>query len=106
MISLSNLYRREKFYQGVVRCFCCGLPVTVEDASREHKWPKSLGGSNDVSNLSISHKQCNFKRSNGIATGEVPKDKKIYATFGQYKITCEYIAKHAIIYTRNKKFAL
>lgn len=59
-VSLDFLYNRAK---GI--CFVCKKKVARAVASREHIVPESLGGSNDESNLSISHKKCNNKRGNG-----------------------------------------
>ena len=63
--------RRETVYKmlakrrgGIVPCFVCGLPVSKEDASLEHIKPRSKGGTDQMSNLSISHRTCNKERGN------------------------------------------
>jgi 5-methylcytosine-specific restriction endonuclease McrA len=55
---------------GVVPCWVCGLPVSVEDASLEHIVPRSLGGNGHLENLAISHALCNQRRGAGPATPE------------------------------------
>jgi hypothetical protein len=59
-ISLDYLYEKAK---GI--CYVCNKPVARAVASREHILPESLGGTNDPSNLTLSHKKCNNKRGNG-----------------------------------------
>lgn len=63
--------RRETVYRmmqkksgGKVMCFVCGKSVSKEDATLEHIKPVSKGGTDEMSNLSISHMQCNSKRGN------------------------------------------
>lgn len=65
--------RREKTYariraanNGKVPCFVCGRHVAVEQMSLEHIQPTSLGGTNNPSNLSISHVLCNQRRGNTL----------------------------------------
>lgn len=67
-VSLDYLYKKAN---GI--CFVCELKCAREHASREHILPVSLGGTNDESNLTISHKRCNSKRGNGF--------KPIYSKF-------------------------
>lgn len=76
---------------GTVKCFCCGKHVFWEDASLEHKWPKSFGGTSDWMNLSISHTSCNKDSGNGLhrrLQGRVS-----YGKIGEYHITCKYLLK-------------
>lgn len=47
---------------GVCPCFVCMEPVAYDDASVEHIVPSSKGGTDDMSNLTISHEQCNIDR--------------------------------------------
>lgn len=86
------VYTKERLLRGGVRCFCCGLPVKYEQASVEHKWPKSLGGTDDIANLAISHSLCNSRRANGIFVGNIT-EREVYATYGKYKVTCPWIAE-------------
>lgn len=65
--------RRETLYKmlknkhgGHVPCFVCKRPVNKEDATLEHILPVSKGGSDDLSNLSISHEKCNHARGNNV----------------------------------------
>lgn len=46
------------------RCSICSLRVPTHERSLEHKIPKSLGGSDDTSNLTLAHKACNQIKSN------------------------------------------
>lgn len=55
------LFRR---HAGKVPCFVCGEHVPKDKATAEHIVPKSKGGTDDVSNLSISHAKCNQARGN------------------------------------------
>lgn len=52
--------------KGVVPCFVCGLHVGAEQASLEHILPKSLGGTDEMDNLWISHAICNQKRGSDL----------------------------------------
>jgi 5-methylcytosine-specific restriction endonuclease McrA len=60
--------RRETVYNmthkslGKVPCFVCGKPVAKDAATLEHITPISKGGTDDMSNLAISHAYCNHKR--------------------------------------------
>jgi len=65
--------RRETVYRmlfkrhcGKVPCFVCGEHVSQREATAEHIIPVSRGGTDDVSNLSISHGHCNVARGNDM----------------------------------------
>jgi len=65
--------RRETIYkyialdnEGNCPCFVCDRHVREENATLEHILPHSLGGSDDIENLSISHYQCNQARLSDI----------------------------------------
>lgn len=67
--------RRETTYRmlakrngGQVPCFCCGRHVPPQHATLEHIIPRSRGGTDEMSNLSISHRFCNAKRGNAMPT--------------------------------------
>ena len=50
---------------GEVRCFVCGGLITeYKYATLEHIIPSSKGGTDDMDNLSLSHKKCNERRGN------------------------------------------
>lgn len=51
---------------GTVPCYCCGKHVTQAKATLEHVIPLSHGGTNDMDNLSISHRYCNQARGNAM----------------------------------------
>jgi 5-methylcytosine-specific restriction endonuclease McrA len=68
-----NKRLREKIYfmlikrhGGVVPCFVCGQHVNKRFATLEHIRPKSKGGTNAMTNLSISHFWCNHRRGNDV----------------------------------------
>lgn len=55
---------------GIKHCFCCGEEIkTLSCATIEHILPRSLGGGNQIYNLSLSHSDCNRIRGNDL---EVP----------------------------------
>jgi len=54
----------QKRHQGIVPCYVCGKHVKEGNATLEHIIPLSLGGSDEMDNLSISHYQCNQARGN------------------------------------------
>ena len=63
--------RRETVYRmlfkrhaGMVPCFVCGCHVEKREATVEHVKPLSKGGTDCMSNLSISHGKCNNRRGN------------------------------------------
>ena len=60
--SLEKLWRR---YHGL--CWLCGLAVPLAEATRDHKVPKSRGGSNRIDNIALAHRACNELRGNDIA---------------------------------------
>ncbi|WP_373418180.1 HNH endonuclease [Arthrobacter sp. BF1] len=45
-------------------CGLCRKPVQEADLTADHIVPVSLGGSNELSNLQISHAKCNYSRGN------------------------------------------
>ena len=51
---------------GTVPCYVCNRHVKEKNATLEHIIPLSLGGNDDLENLSISHFQCNQARGNNI----------------------------------------
>ncbi len=65
-----RMQRRETIFKmmlkkhGKVECLVCGHDVKEQDASLEHIKPVSKGGTDDYSNLSISHSICNELRGN------------------------------------------
>ena len=57
-----TLFRMQVKKHGVCRCFVCGQPVSKDNWSLEHVVPRRLGGTNHISNLAISHHECNVRR--------------------------------------------
>lgn len=55
-----------KKYNGIIPCYVCAEPVKKELATLEHILPTSLGGTDDMGNLWLSHDKCNQKRGNNI----------------------------------------
>lgn len=48
-------------------CGICGLPIaTFEEATVDHKVPRSRGGSNRMDNLQLAHEVCNQKKGNSV----------------------------------------
>jgi len=60
-----TLWRMQYKKEGCVSCFVCGDPILKEEyATLEHIQPVSLGGTDDMDNLALSHRKCNQKRGN------------------------------------------
>lgn len=55
-----------KKHSGMVPCFVCGKHVPKPLATLEHVRPLSKGGTDAMSNLSISHGHCNSARGNNV----------------------------------------
>lgn len=53
-MTIVELWRRDN---GI--CAFCGHPVNIQDATRDHKRPKSKGGNNKRKNLQLMHRSCN-----------------------------------------------
>lgn len=51
---------------GQVACFVCGVHVEWRIATLEHVIPRDRGGTDEESNLSISHCKCNNLKANHI----------------------------------------
>ena len=62
--TIFNLLKKRNM--GNVFCFVCGKKVKFEDATLEHITPLSKGGSDEMSNYSISHKKCNNEKADKI----------------------------------------
>jgi 5-methylcytosine-specific restriction endonuclease McrA len=56
---LIDLYKRDK---GI--CWKCKREITLEESTRDHVVPRSLGGSNGWANLKLCCKPCNENRGN------------------------------------------
>lgn len=74
MSSTIRKSRRETVYKmvskrnaGRVPCFVCKTHVEKPDATLEHVIPRSKGGTDDMSNLAISHGKCNNQRGNAVS---------------------------------------
>lgn len=60
----NTLYKMLSKRFGIVPCFVCQAHVAEQDATLEHIKPLSKGGTDDMANLSISHRDCNIRRGN------------------------------------------
>lgn len=58
-ISLRSVYR---IYKGV--CQYCLSKISYSDSTKDHVFPKSLGGSNDDFNIVLACRTCNAKKDN------------------------------------------
>ena len=66
-MSLSSNKRRKRLIMWTKNptCYVCKKKIKhFHDSTLEHILPKFHGGKNTQRNLSISHRQCNFKRGN------------------------------------------
>lgn len=55
---LDILYARDK---GI--CHICKQPVPRNEATKDHKRPRSRGGPNHLSNYGLAHEKCNNKKA-------------------------------------------
>jgi 5-methylcytosine-specific restriction endonuclease McrA len=62
--TIYKMLGKKKDNDGKVPCFVCKEHVDYEDATLEHVTPQSLGGTDEMDNLSISHELCNKLRGN------------------------------------------
>lgn len=56
-------------------CFLCSKPFNQKESpTLDHWYPKSLGGSDELSNLRLAHKTCNTRKSDSIPNedGTIP----------------------------------
>jgi 5-methylcytosine-specific restriction endonuclease McrA len=62
-IPLHELYSRDN---GI--CCLCGTPVSMLEATREHKKARSRGGKDgkNYSNIGLAHKSCNVRKGSDI----------------------------------------
>lgn len=58
--TIYKFLKRKHF--GRVPCFVCGEHVETDDATLEHIKPRARGGTDEMKNLSISHKACNLAK--------------------------------------------
>lgn len=60
-VSLKTLY---KMYKGV--CQYCLEKVSITDATKDHVFPKSMGGTNDDFNVVLACKSCNGQKADSF----------------------------------------
>ena len=58
-VSLKSVYR---IYRGT--CQYCLCKISVSEATKDHVFPKSLGGPNDSFNIVLACRSCNAKKDN------------------------------------------
>lgn len=58
--------RKRKVWELSNNCFYCETPLTYEEATVDHKIPKSKGGSNQLSNLVTACEECNRRKADHI----------------------------------------
>ncbi len=59
MLTLHALWIRDR-----KTCWICGLPVTLDVATKDHVIPKSKGGTEADANMRLAHEKCNRDRGN------------------------------------------
>ena len=47
-------------------CFWCQRKLLFEEATIDHLWPQSKGGSNQLENLRLTCHSCNHSRGNSL----------------------------------------
>lgn len=56
--TVKGILRRDR------KCWLCKRGVREDEASRDHKSPRSLGGPTKARNYLLAHRQCNSARGN------------------------------------------
>ena len=73
-----SLKRLHKIQKGI--CQYCGDYVPLAEATKDHIYPKDLGGSNDDFNLALACRPCNARKANLYPyldkDGKIPKGVK------------------------------
>lgn len=80
-------------YEG--ECQICFKRCKIEDASRHHVHPASLGGHSNLENLVLAHKWCNNRMANDDGVGWVKKSKfrrELLYKFGSAQAVIAYLA--------------
>lgn len=77
-VSLRTLYSISK---GI--CEYCGDKIPFHEATKDHVYPKSLGGSNEDFNLVLACRSCNSKKGNSYphltADGKLPEGVTVHS---------------------------
>lgn len=60
---IKQVYDNNIKKNGVLTCVLCEKKI-INDDTLEHLQPLSRGGSNEIDNLDIAHKICNFRKNN------------------------------------------
>lgn len=56
------------------RCALCGREILLAEATLDHRFPKSRGGSNALFNLQVAHGSCNQAKGSRLIIKFVPKE--------------------------------
>jgi 5-methylcytosine-specific restriction endonuclease McrA len=62
----NNKINRDLYNKYGGRCVYCGNPVTFQEATKDHRVPKSKGGGNFKYNLLLACKDCNQYKGDNI----------------------------------------
>jgi 5-methylcytosine-specific restriction endonuclease McrA len=61
---LQKVYELNIIKYGTLTCVLCEKPIAFGEDSIEHLLPLTRGGTNELENLGIAHKKCNFSKNN------------------------------------------
>ena len=61
---IQSVYENNIKFYGTLTCVLCRLPIAFGLDSLEHLNPVSRGGTNDITNLAVSHLVCNSRKLN------------------------------------------
>lgn len=63
-------FKRSLWRRGKHACYRCGERIaTVEEATLDHVVPMIQGGADNLSNLALSHDQCNQDHGHSLLSG-------------------------------------
>ena len=60
------------------RCYLCGITLTIDEAELEHIVPRSLGGTNDQTNLAVACRPCNTTKAANVVSFRVSDRRPVY----------------------------
>jgi hypothetical protein len=67
-----------KFFACGMRCFYCLTPLTLQEATKDHKLPQSRGGGNRIGNIVPACGDCNSKKGDMTAEEFQAAREKIF----------------------------
>lgn len=68
-----RMRRESLFYRDHCKCMYCGKPLTLKSLTLDHVVPRAHGGKHSFSNVVISCKKCNNKKSDSMSSEWKPK---------------------------------